>query len=44
MGSCLMSQIPNFHFSNFEELTEFHTAVASKFATAMKILYLCSVE
>ena len=43
MGSCLMSQIPNFQFSNFEGLTEFHTAAASKFGTAMKILYLCSV-
>ena len=43
MGSCLMSQIPNFQFSNFEGLTEFHTAAASKFGTAMKISYLCNV-
>ena len=43
MGSCLMSQIPNFQFSNFEGLTEFHTTVASKFGTAMKISYLCNV-
>ena len=39
-----MSQIPNFQFSNFEDLTDFYVVEASKFGTAMKILYLCSVK